>query len=337
MSKKLKNLIIQEKKMDRERIEDFTRGRLGKLPIITLGVSLFIGLFLLFGIFAMWRSIRPGYIGIVFDKYNQRVTASNLEPGWAFINPFSQDIREYPVTIITYSMLQRSAEGRVSGDDSIKVQSNEGQQLNLDVVIQYQVVKTEAADLYTDWGGAPIFAVEDGVVRQYTRSQVPVVTSKYTWEEITSGKREVVVKEITEILTQEFKRRHLTLISFGIREVHLPTALQMALDQKIQAQQIAEQQRYQLKQAEVKAQQDVTEATGRANALKAQAEGEAQAILTRANAQSEANEKLSKTLTSELIRYQQMQKWDGKLPMVSSGATPFIDIRSLSQDNKTEK
>ena len=51
------------------------------------------------------------------------------------------------------------------------------------------------------------------------------------------------------MLTQEFDRRHLTLVSFGIREVHLPQALQRSLDQKIQAQQAAEQQTYQLEQA----------------------------------------------------------------------------------------
>jgi regulator of protease activity HflC (stomatin/prohibitin superfamily) len=305
-----------------------------KIPIITLALTGIVAAFLLMLLMSAWRSINPGYVGIVFDKVNHQVTARQLEPGWAFINPFTQDIRSYPVTIITYSMVQKNGEGRVAGDDSLKVQSNEGQQLNLDVVIQYQVIKTEAAELYTDWGGANINAVEDGIVRQYTRSQVPVIASKYSWEQITSSKREAIVNEISEILTKEFKTRHLRMISLGIREVHLPASLQTALDQKIQAQQLAEQQQYQLKQAGVRAEQDVTEATGRANALKAQAEGEAAAILTRALAQSEANDKLSKTLTPELIKYQQIQRWDGKLPLMSSGATPFIDAKTFLKDNQ---
>lgn len=41
----------------------------------------------------------------------------------------------------TYAMVQKGSEGQVTGDDSLKVQSSEGQQLNLDVVIQYQVKK----------------------------------------------------------------------------------------------------------------------------------------------------------------------------------------------------
>jgi regulator of protease activity HflC (stomatin/prohibitin superfamily) len=159
---------------------------------------------------------------------------------------------------------------------------------------------------------------------------VPVVASKYSWEEITSSKRDIINGEISKALADEFAKRHMRLISFAVREVHLPQALQTALDQKIQAQQQAEQQKYQLQQAQVKAQQDVAEATGRANALKAQAEGEASATLTRAEAQAKANIQLAQSLTPELIRYQQLQRWDGKLPVFSGGnATPLIDASSI--------
>jgi regulator of protease activity HflC (stomatin/prohibitin superfamily) len=299
--------------------------RLGTLVIIAVIAIVLLGLTV-----SAWRSIAPGYVGIIFDKASHNVTAGALEPGWAFINPFTQAIQQYPVTIQTYSMVQKGTEGQTTGDDSIKVQSNEGQQINLDVVIQYQVIKEEAGLLYQDWGGKDIDFVQDQVVRQYTRSQVPVVASKYGWEEITSSKRDVINAEISKALDTEFNKRHMRLISFAVREVHLPDALQKALDAKIQAQQAAEQQKYQLQQAKVKADQDVAEATGRANALKAQAEGEAQATLTRAKAQAEANKQLAQSLTPELIRYQQLQRWDGKLPVFSGGnATPLIDATSI--------
>jgi len=299
--------------------------RIGTLVVVALVAIVLLGLTI-----SAWRNISPGYVGIVFDKATHSVTTGALEPGWAFINPFTQAIQQYPVTIQTYSMVQKGTEGQTAGDDSIKVQSNEGQQINLDVVIQYQVIKEEAALLYQDWGGADITFVQDQVVRQYTRSQVPVVASKYGWEEITSAKRDVINGEISKGLESEFAKRHMRLISFAVREVHLPQSLQTALDQKIQAQQQAEQQKYQLAQAKVKAEQDVAQATGQANALKAQAEGEAQATLTRAKAQAEANRQLAESVTPELIRYQQIQRWDGKLPVFSGGnATPLIDATSI--------
>ncbi|WP_081752505.1 prohibitin family protein [Kallotenue papyrolyticum] len=296
----------------------------------TLGVAALIAVLAFMLIFAAWRTIEPGYVGIVFDKVSRRVSARALDPGWQFINPFTQSIQQYPVTIQTYSMVQRSGEGSAETDDSIKVQSSEGQQVNLDVVIQYQVIKEEAGELFQDWGGAPISVVEERVVRQYTRSQVPLVASRYGWEEITSSKREQITNEVAARLSEEFRRRHLRLISFGIREVHLPQQLQQALDQKIQAQQQAERQRYELEQAQVRAQQDKVTAEGQANARRAQAQGEADAIRIQAEAQAQANRLLAESLTPEVIRYLQMQKWDGKLPVFNGGnATPLIDATEI--------
>jgi regulator of protease activity HflC (stomatin/prohibitin superfamily) len=295
----------------------------------TIGSIALVAAVLLGVVFSAWRSIRPGYVGIVFDKASHQVTTGAREPGWAFINPFTEAIQEYPITIQTYSMIQQDTEGSTAGDDSIKVQSKEGQQLNLDIVIQYQVIKDEAGQLYQDWGGADISIVEDRVVRQYTRSQVPVVASRYGWEEITSSKRDIINLELSQVLSGEFAKRHLRLLSVAAREVHLPAALQQALDAKIAAQQAAEQQQFQLQQAQVKAEQDVAEATGHANALKAQAEGEAQATLTRAKAQAEANRALAQSLTADLIDYQQIQRWDGKLP-VYSGAPRVSATQTIS-------
>ena len=299
--------------------------------LLSFAVAGIVAVVLLVVTFSAWRSIHPGYVGIVFDKANHNVTTGALDPGWAFINPFTQAIQEYPITIQTYPMVLNSTEGPVQGDDSIKIQSDEGQQINLDVVIQYQVEKDKASALYVDWGGAPIEAVQEGVVRQYTRSEVPVVCAKYGWEEITSTKRGEIVKEITDVLTQEFDARHLNLVSFGIREVHLPQALQDALNQKITAQQASEQQKYLLAQATVKADQDVAQATGQANAVKAKAEGDAQAILVKAKAQAQANDLLSKSITQPLIQYEQLDKWDGRLPLFTGGAgTPLIDVSRLT-------
>lgn len=299
--------------------------RIGTLVTIAAIAMVLLGL-----MFAAWRNIEPGYVGIVFDKASHKVTAGALEPGWAFINPFTQAIQEYPVTIQTYAMVQQAGEGSSAGDDSIKIQSSEGQQLNLDVVIQYQVIRDEAGQLYQDWGGADISKVEDRVVRQYTRSQVPAVAAEYTWEQIVSSQRSEITGKITQALNDEFARRHLTLVSFGIREVHLPDTLQQALNNKIDAQQAAEQQQYQLQQAKIKADQDKVEAQGKAAALQAQAEGEAAATRIRADAQAEANDKLAKSLTPALIQYQQLQRWDGKLPLFTGGgATPLINASDI--------
>ena len=133
--------------------------------IVTLSAALVIALGALSLVFAAWRTIEPGYVGIIFDKVSRSVSARALDPGWQFINPFTQSIQQYPVTIQTYAMVAAGGEGSAAGDDSILVQSSEGQQLNLDVVIQYQVIKEEGGQLFQDWGGAAIHALASAVGR----------------------------------------------------------------------------------------------------------------------------------------------------------------------------
>lgn len=301
--------------------------------IIRLGVLVIIGIvavMLLSLLRASWRTVRPGYVGVVFDKISHTVTSRVREPGWTLLNPFTQSMQEYPVTIQNYTMVQKGSEGAVSGDDSIKVQSSEGQQVNLDVVIQYQVNREEAGALYEDWAGQDISIVEDRVVRAYTRSTVPEIAALYSWEDLTTSKRKEIADRIEADLKGEFARRHLVLVSFGIREVHLPDSLQQALNTKMQAQQQAEQQKYQLEQAKVQAEQAQVTAEGQAAAVKAQAAGEAEAIRVRAEAQAKANQLLAASLTPELIRSQQIQKWDGRLPTFQGAtAMPWIDASGL--------
>lgn len=55
------------------------------------------------------------------------------------------------------------------------------------------------------------------------------------------------------------------------------------------------------------------------------AEAEAQKTSIAADAQAEANRKIAESLSDTLIEYQKIQKWDGKLPIVS-GSNALVSI-----------
>ena len=295
----------------------------------TIGTLLIAGVVTLAALIVLlmsWRTIPPGYVGIEFNKATNQVTTSAIEPGWTLINPFTSAIQQYPVTIQTYVMVAKSSEGQNSGDDSIKIQSREAQQLNLDVAVQFRVDKNHAADLYSAWGGQDITVIQEQVVRQQTRSALANLAGGYGWEEISGEKRAELAAKVAEQLKGEFERRFLVLESFVIREVHLPENLKAALDNKITAQQAAQRQRYELAQAQIKAEQDKVVAQGQANAQRETAQGDADSTLIRATAQADANRLLATSINDALIRYQLMLRWDGKLPVFTGErATPLID------------
>lgn len=92
-----------------------------------------------------------------------------------------------------------------------------------------------------------------------------------------------------------------------------------AIQQKSIAQQNADKQKIENEAAIAKAEADKQVAI-------TNAEAEAQKTSIAAEAQAEANRKLAESLSENLIEYQKIQKWDGKLPTVSgSGALVSID------------
>ena len=295
----------------------------------SLAAAVLAALIALLLLFMSWRTIEPGYVGIVFDKASRRVT-NTLDPGWVFINPFTQSITRYPVGVQTLVMVQRANEGEAQGEDSVLVGSREGQTMRADVSVQYSVERDQAARLYQTWAGVPIERIEENLVRQVTRSALNDIASQYGWEEIYGEKRIEYTQKVAQEMARRFAEKWVKFESLNLRGWHLPENLQKALEQKIAAQQAAEQQNFALKQAQIKAEQDKVQAQGEANALRARAQGEADATKIRAQAQAEANKQLSQSLTSDLIRYQQLQKWDGKLPVFSgAGTTPLIDVTGV--------
>ena len=84
------------------------------------------------------------------------------------------------------------------------------------------------------------------------------------------------------------------------------------------AQQQVETQRQVLAQREIEAQQKV-----------ATAKGEAESILVVAQGQAKANDALSRSISSILVQYKSIEKWNGILPQVSGGAVPFIDLGKM--------
>ncbi len=206
-------------------------------------------------IFASWRTIQPGLVGIVFDKARSQVS-NTAKPGWVLINPFTESITTYPVSLQTLTMVQNTTEGKVQGDDSVKIGTKEGQSMNGDVSVQYSIPIEQVSQLYTAWAGAPIGTIEDNLVRQVTRAAMGDIASKYGWEEIYGAQRMQYIADVSAIIQERFAAKHVKFEALNLRGFHLPDNLQKALDTKITAQQAAEQQTFQLQQARTKAEQD---------------------------------------------------------------------------------
>ncbi|MBL4761837.1 MAG: hypothetical protein COB23_07300 [Methylophaga sp.] len=105
------------------------------------------------------------------------------------------------------------------------------------------------------------------------------------------------------------------------RDITLPQVVTSAVIQTKERQEQLEREKAQLNIVEQQAQQQVKQAEAReqaaiadANAKRTHADAEAYRILKEAQAQANANKVLAQSITSELIEYNSVQRWNGSYP-----------------------
>ena len=75
-----------------------------------------------------------------------------------------------------------------------------------------------------------------------------------------------------------------------------------------------------------------------ANVAKINADADAYAVKVRSEAEAEANKMIAESLTENLIRFNEVKNWDGKLPtyMAGEGSTT-VPVLQMGAEQKTEQ
>ena len=153
-------------------------------------------------------------------------------------------------------------------------------------------------------------------IRNHIRDAINKAASKTEIEDLYSGKEDFF-NEVEAHIRKDLSPLGIEITKiYLIGRFHFPDTVINALNAKIEANQRAEQRENELREAEAEAKKQIAKAEGAAKCLKVQSESEAL-----------ANKLISESLTTELIQWQSVQKWDGKLPNVTSGAVPFIEVK----------
>ena len=260
--------------------------------------------------------ISPGNTGVIFNVWTGSLRTVPQGIAWRF--PFVTQVQSYPTALRTYTMVRRSGEGSAQGDDSIDLPTREGQHITQDISVTFNTSEDLAAQVFKAFRGADMNDIESTFVRRTIITVAQNTAGQMSLSEVISSKRNELQDNIQKNLSVELEKMGFHLDKVNLGASHLPESLEKQMQQKMAAQQQAQQAEYELQKQQMLAKAEV-----------AKAEGEAQSILVRAKAQAEANRLLQSTLSQGLIQSKAIDKWDGVLPQVSSGATPFIDLKSL--------
>ncbi len=195
--------------------------------------------------------------------------------------------------------------------------------------INYQIDKTNAMNLYSTVGTSYF----DTIIAPSVAEAVKTATAAYTAEGLVESRDQLAV-DIETILQSALTPYNIKVVSTAVEDIDFSDAFTDA----VEAKQVAQQNKL---KAQTEAEQRVIEATAQADIQKVTAEAEAEArkinaeaeaeikkisadaeayaISAKAEAEAVANEKISKSLTAELIDYAKANNWDGKLPSYIGG------------------
>ena len=257
--------------------------------------------------------INPGYVGIVIHRAGGGVDPTPLGPGLHPRLPFATGIEEYPVFLKTLVLTRNGSEGS-SQNDEINVNSVEGQPLSLDVSLSFEIDPAQTPKLYSTFR-TDINMITHGFVKQTIRQALQEVIGQEPVADVIGPKKAEATNRTLALIAARLAPYGFQVKQFTINELRAPSSVMDAINTKNVMQQQALTAQNELQKNQFQAQGDSIKAAGRAKAITAEAE-----------AQARANELLARSITPTLVQYELTKKWDGKLPQVSGGGTPLIQL-----------
>lgn len=253
--------------------------------------------------------VSPGHVAVVVDMFgdSKGVESKELHVGMHFIPPW-KNVYEFPIFEQNHTW-----EGK---QDAFSFQTSEGLAVTAEVGITYHLRSDCIPVIFAKYRRG-MDEITHTFIRNYVRDAINKSASKMKIEALYGTGKEEFFEEVQNHVKNDLKEIGIELSRiYLIGRFHFPETVVVALNSKIEAIQRAQQRENELREAEAEAQKQIAKANGQARCAILQAEAEAKANLV-----------LAQSITAELINWQAVQKWDGKLPSVTSGATPFIQVK----------
>lgn len=281
--------------------------------------------------YAKLEKVPPGHVGVSVRKCGDSgVKKDPIPTGYYWRELFCEEVVTYPTSIQSLVLTANPHEGKggpdgQEQDQSLQVTSVEGLPIIVDVAFNFTLDASKVPTIYEKWR-MDIDHIEHLYLRQTIREATQDTFAKYTAQQLYSDKKETARAEIEEFLNKKLVSLGFIPVQLTLNRIQPPESVVSAINAKVEMSQQAQKAQAEVQKKQAEAAQTVAVAEGQAKAVRAAAEGEAQAITLKAEAQAKANKILAESVTPNLIEYQRSIRWDGKLPTVTSGVVPMMQI-----------
>lgn len=236
--------------------------------------------------------ISGGYVGSVYSVKNG-VTDQVLSAGWHVIKPWEK-VSEYSVA--TEQLLLTKADTKESeGNESFNATCKDGV-LNVDLEMSYRFEAEDIPDIARKYRNQSGEQIVNNIIKSKVRTYVNEVTSKYTVLEAYMDKKPELNTELTTHLQKKLEPYGIIVESATLPRTEPDEAIKKAITERSKkAQEVEAAKQEQEKQKIL------------AETKRIEAQGEADAAVERARGEAEANEIVSKSLTENLLKQQELE------------------------------
>lgn len=274
--------------------------------------------------------VEPGHVGIRIRLAGSSRGVQNapIVTGWVVYNPLTEQVIEFPTNVQNIVWTKDVNEGNPL-DESITFASSEGVTINADIGLAFHIEGEKAPKLYARFRERDVLVLAHGYVRNVVREALSEVASQLPVQEIYGAGKNKVIHDALALISARLSPDGFIIdqLSFA-SALRLPDNVVAAINRAIEATQSAIQSENRVRQTRAEADQAITAARGEAEAARQRARGEADALLIRARAEAQANEIVRLSMTPEVLQYRVQQRWDGRLPVVTSGNIPMLTVES---------
>jgi regulator of protease activity HflC (stomatin/prohibitin superfamily) len=259
------------------------------VKIIGAIAAFIILLIILVFAFGSWGTVNAGNRGIVIRM--GAVTGEVKGEGVYGKTPWIESVREIAVRV---QKTQVETEGA----------SKDLQIVHTIVAINLAIQPEKCAQIYQKFGDD--FA--GNVIVPSAQESIKAVLAQYTAEELVT-KRESVREAIRNLVIEKLTPIGLRIDAVNIVDFDFSKTFNEAIEAKVTAEQHALAAKNKLAQIEFEAQQKIAEAKGKAEAMQLESAAIAK--------------------NPQILQLRALEKWDGIMPKVTGGATPFINLSEL--------
>jgi regulator of protease activity HflC (stomatin/prohibitin superfamily) len=262
-------------------------------------------------------NVPPGYVGVLVNKVggDKGVDQKELTPGryWLTIN---EELFTFPTFSQTQIWTKDKNEGSPN-DDSMSFQTSEGITANSDIGITYHIDESKVSTVFQKYRQG-IEEITHTYLRSMVRDGLNTEAARFTTESINGAGKTELMNAVKNRVISETKDIGIVIENvYWIGSIRWPEEIVNSINMKVQSIQKTQQRENEVAQSRAEAEKAIAEARGVAESRLVIARAEAEAIELRGKA-LRAN--------PEIIRLNEVERWDGKLPttMIPNASIPVI-------------